>query len=138
MLFAAGCATDHIGDAPTPILTSVEPSQICNSAGSVPITLHGSDFAPEVLDSLGDDPTLVLPTLFVALDGQLLFEPLATALGDTTGMTLTATVPRADCVDMLTCSKGPFDLTIANGQSSYFSATGTATLAGALSIACTP
>jgi len=93
-VISASCASSNGG--PTPVVDSVAPDVICTAQQDVTITLTGSGFSPVVVDTLTDDPRVVMPRVYLVAGGTETEIPPANVslpAGDRTGTTLEVVVP---------------------------------------------
>lgn len=91
----AACSSST--DGPTPTISSVMPSPICDAQKMITLTISGSGFSPAVVDGLTDHPRVVMPrVVFVDRAGsQTEVPPEDVSLPDTTGTQLTVVVPQS-------------------------------------------
>lgn len=94
VVLAAACASDR--DGPTPDVTAVSPSLVCNAQGPTSVTLTGTGFSPAAVDVLSGPPLVVMPRVIWSGGGTTFEVPPANVSlpnGDRSGTMLATVIP---------------------------------------------
>jgi hypothetical protein len=83
-------------DGPSPTISSVAPTPICDAQHATSLTIKGTGFSPIVRDGLTDHPSVVMPRVLLVGGSASTEVPVAgVTVPDATGTTLVVTIPQS-------------------------------------------